>query len=175
MTATLIGLLLIIALLQMLLRLRRIRESSIEEQLPSDKITVMIGIYLMLSKACIQYYRDYGHYPERITGDSESLVETGYLKNEPLASLTRSIPRFSIVSADVIGSAICLPNTKRALASDILNRIKEMESSLLFVDMRGNQFIPLSLPIPHDSINLCLMLPKDPNKPANTPNEPRTA
>ncbi|MEO5348501.1 MAG: hypothetical protein H7836_02500 [Magnetococcus sp. YQC-3] len=167
MTATLIGLLLITALLQMLLHLRRIRESSIEEELPSDKITVLIGIYLMLSKGCIQYYRDYGRYPDRITGDSESLVETGYLKGEPLASMSKSIPKFSIVSADVIGYAICLPNTKRALASDILTRLKEMESSLLFVDMRGNQFLPLALPIPHESVNLCLMLPKDPTKPTN--------
>ncbi|MEO5340494.1 MAG: hypothetical protein H7837_08265 [Magnetococcus sp. MYC-9] len=166
MIETLLGLLFIIALLRGLLHLRRLRESSIEEELPSDKLTVIIGIFLMLSKACLQYYRDYGHYPERITGDSDSLVEAGYLKGDPLAGMTRSLPRFSIVTAENTGTALCLANTKRTLASEIVSRIKEMASPLVFVDVRANQFHPLTLPITHESINLCLMLPADPNKPS---------
>ncbi|MBF0160901.1 MAG: hypothetical protein HQL88_01305 [Magnetococcales bacterium] len=166
MTAILIGLLFIIILLRGLLHLRRLRESSLEEELPSDKITVIIGIYLMLSKACIQYYRDYGTYPERITGDSNSLVEAGYLKGEPLAGMTKSLPRFSIVTAENTGTALCLANTKRALASDILVRIREMASPLVFVDVRASQFHPLTLPIANESVNLCLMLPLDPTKTA---------
>ncbi|MEO5363276.1 MAG: hypothetical protein H7838_06590 [Magnetococcus sp. DMHC-8] len=169
MIATLIGLLFITALLKLLLHLRRIRENALTEELPSDKITVMIGIFLMLSKGCLQYFRDYGHYPERITGASDSLVEAGYLKGEPLASLTKSLPRFSIIVADQVGSAICLPNTKRTLATEILTRLKEMDSPLAFVDMRGNQFLPLTLPVAHDSVNLCLMLPNDPSKTVNKP------
>ncbi len=169
MIATLIGLLFITALLRLLLHLRKVRESSLEEELPCDKITVIIGIFLLLSKACLQYFRDYGHYPERITGASDSLVETGYLKGEPLAGMTRSLPRFSIILAESLGVAICLPNAKRELASEIITRIKEMESPMIFVDMRANQFFPLTLPIPHDSVNLCLMLPNDPSKPQNKP------
>ncbi|MBF0461062.1 MAG: hypothetical protein HQL87_06680 [Magnetococcales bacterium] len=169
MIATFIGLLFITALLWILLRLRKIREDSIVEELPSDKITVIIGIYLMLSKACLQYYRDHGHYPDRVAGDSDSLVEAGYLKGDPLAGLTKSLPRFSIVITDTIGTAICLSNTKRELATEIMTRIKEMDSSLAFVDLRANQFLPLTLPISFDSINLCLMLPKDPSKPQEKP------
>ena len=169
MIETLLGLLFIIVLLRGLLHLRRLRESSLEEELPSDKITVIIGIYLMLSKGCIQYYRDYGHYPDRISGDSNSLVELGYLKGEALAEMTNSLPRFSLVTAENTGTALCLSNTKRALVAEILTRIQEMASPLIFVDVRANQFHPLALPIANDTVNLCLMLPTDPSQTAEQP------
>jgi hypothetical protein len=164
MTATFIGLLFITGLLWLLLHLRKVRESSLAEELPSDKLTVLIAIYQMLSKACLQYYKDYGNYPERITGASDSLLEAGYLKGELLATLTKSLPRFSVVINENIGSAICLPNTKRELAAELITRLQDMGSPMVFVDLRGNQYTPLSLPVAHDVVNLCLLLPHDPTK-----------
>ncbi|MBF0185492.1 MAG: hypothetical protein HQM06_14060 [Magnetococcales bacterium] len=164
MIATFIGLLFITGLLGLLLHLRKVRESSLADELPSDKLTVLIGIYQMLSKACLQYYKDYGSYPERITGASDSLLEAGYLKGELLASLSKSLPRFSIVINETIGSAICLPNTRRELATELITRLREMASTMVFVDLRGNQYLPLTVPIAHDTVNLCLLLPHDPTK-----------
>ncbi|MBF0583254.1 MAG: hypothetical protein HQL80_03345 [Magnetococcales bacterium] len=162
MIETFLGLLFITGLLWVLLRLRHMRESELEDELPSDKITVLIGLYLLLSKACLRYYRDHGQYPEHITGDSDSLLEAGYLKGEPLVEMTRSLPLFSIAVADTMGSAICLANTKKALATELITRLQEMGSPLVFIDLRTGQFITLSLPIAHDMVNLCLMLPRDP-------------
>lgn len=164
MIETFIGLLFITAILWTLLRLRHMREDSLAEELPSDKITVMIGLFLMLSKACLRYYRDHGQYPERVTGDSDSLMEAGYLKGEPLAEMTKSLPLFSIAVADTMGTAICLANTKKALATEMITRLQEMGSPLVFIDMRTGQFITLTLPIAHEIINLCLMLPSNPLK-----------
>ena len=171
MIATLIGTLFLAALLWVLLRLRDLRESELEDELPGDKITVMLGLFLLLSKACLNYHRDRGHYPSQVSGSPDALLETGYLESEPLAKMTKITLLFSIVATESTGSAVCLTNTTASLAAEIIARVEETGGTFTFFDLRGAEFVPIANPIPHETVNFCLMLPE---KPITLP-EPPTA
>lgn len=162
MIPTLIGTLFLSALLWILLRLRDLRERELEDELPGDKNTVILGLFLVLSKACLQYHRDRGYYPTQVSGAADALLETGYLEDHPLAKLTKSIYLFSIVATESTGSAVCLTNTTARIASELIARIGETGGNFLFFDLRGSQFVPLTPAIPHETVNLCLMLPERP-------------
>ena len=165
MIATLIGTLFLAGLLWVLLRLRDLRERALDDELPGDAATVMLGMYLTLSKACLQYHRDHGRYPTRVSGAPEdALAEAGYLDGEPLSRLSDVLHRFSLVATESSGSAICLFSTPSNLASEIISRVDEMEGQFMFLDMRGAQFRPLTLPISTPNVNLCLLLPVQPAK-----------
>ena len=162
MIATLLGTLFLIALFWTLIRLRDLRERELEDELPGDKITVILGVFLLLSKACLHYHRDRGHYPSQVSGASDALVETGYLADDPLAKMTKIMHLFSIVATESSGSAVCLTNTTAALASEMVRRVEETGGTFLFFDLRGAQFIPVTSTIPHETVNLSLMLPETP-------------
>lgn len=162
MTATLIGLLFLTSLFWIFLRLRDLREADLEDELPGDKITVLLGIFMILSKACLQYHRDRGEYPTLVSGSEDALMDAGYLDGEPLAKMTKSIPVFSIVSTEAAGSAVCLANTPASLAAEISGRVGEMGGGFIFFDLRSGQFVPLEGGVQHETVTLCLMLPEEP-------------
>ena len=166
MIATLVGLLFLIGLVWTLLRLRDLRERELEDELPGDRTTILLGLFLLLSKVSLQYHRDRGLYPSQVSGTPDSLAESGYLDNEPLAKMTNSIHLFSIVATEASGSAVCLINTPASLASEIIYRLEETGGEFVFFDMRGALFIPITTAITHETVNLCLLLPEKPHDPS---------
>ena len=162
MIATLIGVLFLAGLVWTLLRLRDLRERTLDYELPGDRNTILLGLFLLLSKAALQFHRDRGSYPLQVSGSPEGLLEAGYLDNEPLARMTKSIHIFSIVATESSGSAVCLINTPAGLAMDIINRVDDTTEEFMFFDMRGAQFIPITPPITHETVNLSLLLPEKP-------------
>ena len=169
MTAILIGTLFLAGLLWTLIRLRNLREQALEDELEGDSTTVLLGTFLLLSKACLQYHRDRGHYPTQVSGSPEALSENGYLDNESLPALLTGIHRFSIIATEASGSAVCLLNTPARLATSVINRVASSGADFMFFDMRGPQFVPLTEGVTRESVNLCLLLPV---RPANLPDMP---
>ena len=160
MTSILIGSLFLMALLWTLLKLRDLREQNVEEELPGDKITILLGVFLLLSKACLAFHRDTGNYPKLVHGP-DGLIEGGYLKNDPLAKMTKIIPLFTIIDVEGVGVGVCLINTPASLATEIIQRVKET-NSMEFANYRSGELEPISLPITPTMVNLTLMLPKKP-------------
>ncbi|NGZ05698.1 MAG: hypothetical protein G8237_05020 [Magnetococcales bacterium] len=164
----------LILLFMLLLKLRTLREATIQEEMPSDKLTVLLGMFFVLSRACIKYYRDRNAYPQSICGTPESLIELGYLKDEPLATISNSIRLFSIVVTDKAGCGICLAHIKASVAMDILRRVSDTNCQIEFQDYRGGQYKPLTS-AGDTLINLTLPLPVRPvGSKAATPGLPES-
>lgn len=144
-----------------LLKLRTMREATIQDEMPPDKLTVLLGLFFVLSRACIKYHRDRNAYPQAISGTPEGLIELGYLKDEPLATLSNSIRLFSIVVTDKAGCGICLAHIKASMAMEILRRVAETKSKIEFQDYRGGQYKPLTS-AGDTLVNLTLPLPVRP-------------
>ncbi len=145
-----------------LLRLREIRESAVEEIQEPDKISILLGLFYTISAACLQYYRDNGHYPHSVTGDPEGLIEMGYLKEKSIAQLTPAVKLFSMVTSDKAGVGVSLAHTTAGLANEIITRAKETNDQQTFINYASGQFIPLELPITRMTVNLTLPLPLSP-------------
>jgi hypothetical protein len=156
--AVLIGLLL---LFWFLLKLRTLRESTVKEERPADKLTVLLGLFYLLSRACLNYYRDRNAYPPVVIGAPEGLIELGYLKNEPRAELTGSLKLFSIVVTDKAGCGICLAHIKASMAMEMVRRVAETGTLIQFQDYRGGQYKPLTS-TGDTLVNLTLPLPVRP-------------
>jgi hypothetical protein len=142
-----------------LLRLRDIRESAIEDINEPDKTAILLGLFYTISSACLRFYRDNGNYPQAVIGDPEGLIESGYLKDEPLAQLTAAVKLFSMVTSDKGGIGVCLAHTTSALTNEIINKAKETSSLSKFINYSGGQFIVLELPVTRLTVNLTLPLP----------------
>lgn len=145
-----------------LLRLRRIRESAVDEIKEPDKTMILIGLFYTMSTACLKYYRDHGVYPPAIIGDKEGLIEMGYLKEEPLAQMTSAVKLFSMVVSDKAGSGVCLAHATAPVTNEIITRIRETNGPDKFVDYKSGQFIPLASPVTRLTINLTMPLPLAP-------------
>ncbi|MBF0340826.1 MAG: hypothetical protein HQL95_07685 [Magnetococcales bacterium] len=151
----------LILLFWFLLRLRTLREASIQDEKPADKLTVLLGLFYVLSRACLNYYRDRNTYPPVVSGAPEGLMELGYLKDEPLAEMTSSLKLFSIVATDKAGCGICLAHIKASVAMEFLRRVAESKTSIEFQDYRGGQYKPLTS-AGDTLVNLTLPLPVRP-------------
>lgn len=165
MTATLIFLafLLVLALLfWTLLRLRRMRESHVVDELPPDKTTILVGLFYTISRACLQYYRDKNYYPRTVVGSDGSLMELGYLDKDTIAKITSATKLFSIAISDRAGFGVCLAHTPASMANEIVNRIHENDWPGEFVDYKNGQFVPLEHPVARAMVNLTLPLPVQP-------------
>ncbi|MBF0427840.1 MAG: hypothetical protein HQL94_02870 [Magnetococcales bacterium] len=168
MTAVLIALLLLILLFWVLLKLRALREKKLIDEKPADKYTILLGLYYVLSRACLHYYRDRNSYPKVVSGSVDGLMELGYLKGETLADTTNALKLFSIITTDKDGCGICLAHIKASMAHEIINRVSEARVPFHFQDFKGGQLKPL------DSqgdtlVNLTLPLPVRPV--GSTPNK----
>ncbi|MBF0272088.1 MAG: hypothetical protein HQL98_08510 [Magnetococcales bacterium] len=144
-----------------LLRLRVMRESTIKDELPADKLTVLLGLFYVLSRACLNYYRDRNAYPPVVVGAPEGLTELGYLKGERMAELTGSLKLFSIVVTDKAGCGICLAHIKASVAMEMVRRVAETNTTIQFQDYRGGQYKPLTS-TGDTLVNLTLPLPVRP-------------
>ncbi|MBF0191523.1 MAG: hypothetical protein HQL99_10370 [Magnetococcales bacterium] len=144
-----------------LLRLRTMRESTIKDELPADKLTVLLGMFYVLSRACLKYYRDRNAYPPVVIGAPEGLTELGYLKGERLAELSNSLKLFSIVVTDKAGCGICLAHIKASVAMEMVRRVAETNTTIQFQDYRGGQYKPLTS-TGDTLVNLTLPLPVRP-------------
>lgn len=144
MTTVLYAVLGLILLFWILLKLRKLREKTVNEEKPADKITILMGLFYVLSRACLQYYRDRNGYPNVVTGNSEGLIELGYLKNEPLAQLTKSLRLFSIVVTDKAGYGICLAHIKASVAQEIIQRVNEAKVPFQFQDYKNSEYKPIT-------------------------------
>ncbi|MBF0109795.1 MAG: hypothetical protein HQL76_11515 [Magnetococcales bacterium] len=162
MTAILILLLILAIVFWLLLRLRRMRERLVDQELPPDKTTILVGLFYTLSRACIQHYRDKNYYPRTITGTEGSLMELGYLKEDTLAKITSATKLFSIAISDRAGFGICLAHTPATMANEIIGRIRENDWPGTFVDYKNGQFAPLETPVTRAMVNLTLPLPVQP-------------
>ncbi|GAB0058466.1 hypothetical protein SIID45300_02815 [Candidatus Magnetaquicoccaceae bacterium FCR-1] len=156
-----IVLLVLIALFWFLLKLRTLREDSIQDEMPPDKLTVLLGMFYVLSRACLNYYRDRNTYPPAVSGTPDGLMELGYLNDEPLAQLSKSVKLFSIVVTDKGGYGICLAHIKASVAMEFLRRVSETKTTIEFQDYRGGQYKPLTS-TGDTLINLTLPLPVRP-------------
>ncbi|MBF0455748.1 MAG: hypothetical protein HQL72_13165 [Magnetococcales bacterium] len=145
-----------------LLRLRAIRESTIEDEIVMDKTIILLGLFYTISSACLKYFRDHGSYPEAVIGDPKGLIELGYLKEEPLAQITSATKLFSMVTSDKGGVAVCLAHATTVLSNEILMKAKEINGPDQFVDYKSGQFIKLVYPVTRYTINLSLPLPLSP-------------
>ncbi|MBF0310112.1 MAG: hypothetical protein HQL56_11350 [Magnetococcales bacterium] len=152
----------LVAVIWGLVRLRRIRERAVAARLPSDEGTVMLGLFLVLSQSCLRYHKDKGRYPQVISGAQDGLIEQGYLKGNELASLTKSLPLFSIVASEHIGYGICLMNTTPALARALVERVQMAGNNLQFLDFKSDRYVSITPPIKNEIINLTLPLPLKP-------------
>lgn len=150
------------AVLWALLKLRELRERKAALEPSADKITVLLGLYMLLSKACIRYFRDRKHYPPVISGMPDGLVETGYLRGEKLAEITSSIPLFTIVVSDRAGHGICLERMPPRMAMEILARASQIGPALRFVNHKDGAFERLTPPLTDREIRLTLPLPLRP-------------
>lgn len=162
MTIMLITFSVVAVILWVLLKLRDIREARAGKELPGDKVTVLLGLFFLLSKASIRYYRDRKSYPKVVSGSENGLVELGYLRDEPLAEMTTVLPLFSIVATEFAGSGICLASTPPSMVVEILNRMRQTGDTLSFADFYNGRFLPLTPPFSKKIINLTLPLPLRP-------------
>jgi hypothetical protein len=142
-----------------LLRLRDIRESAVQDIEEPDKTIILLGLFFTISSASLQYYRDRGHYPNAVIGDSEGLIELGYLKGTVMAQLTPAVKLFSMVTSDKGGVGVCLAHTTAAMANEIVGRAKETDSLNKFVDYESGQFTALETPVSTLTANLTMPLP----------------
>ncbi|MBF0177878.1 MAG: hypothetical protein HQL63_13675 [Magnetococcales bacterium] len=147
-----------------LVKLRRMRERSKAQVLPSDQATLLLGLFYVISDACLRYHRAKGRYPSRITGAPDGLVEQGFLKDVELAKMTQAIPLFTIIVTE-LGYGVCLPNSTGSLVKEILERARMTGNNVLFMDWDKVTLVPLNPPIRNDFINLTLPLPATPPKP----------
>ncbi|MBF0624757.1 MAG: hypothetical protein HQL82_08105 [Magnetococcales bacterium] len=159
-----LSLLFLTAVLWALVKLREIRELSRTEILPSDQSTLLLGLFYILSEACLRYNKEKGHYPPVISGARDGLMEKGYLQGIELASMTRALPLFSIVATERTGFGVCLQNTTASLTREILERARMTGNNLTFMDWKKSRYVTLTPPIRNDFINLTLPLPIRPDK-----------
>ncbi|MBF0155364.1 MAG: hypothetical protein HQL64_16640 [Magnetococcales bacterium] len=150
-------------ILWILVRLRRIREQAKAQVLPSDQATLLLGLFYIISDACLRHHRAKGRYPSIITGAPDGLVEQGYLKDVELARMTQAVPLFTIVATER-GYGVCLPNSTGPLTQEILDRAKMTGNNVVFMDWNKISLVPLDPPIRSDFINLTLPLPIAPPK-----------
>ncbi|MBF0421410.1 MAG: hypothetical protein HQL73_00275 [Magnetococcales bacterium] len=158
----LVFLMVLASLFWALLRLRRMRERHVVDELPPDKITILVGLYYTISRACLQHYRDKSYYPRAVTGSEGSLKEAGYLDKDTIAKITSATKLFSIAVSDRAGYGVCLAHTPAAMANEIMTRIQENGWPGEFVDYKNGQFIPLAVPVTREMVNLTLPLPVQP-------------
>ncbi|MBF0137887.1 MAG: hypothetical protein H7833_04190 [Magnetococcus sp. DMHC-1] len=150
-------------ILWILVRLRRIRERAKAQVLPSDQATLLLGLFYILSDACLRYHRARKRYPSIISGAADGLVEQGFLKDVELARMTQAIPLFTIVATEQ-GYGVCLPNSTGPLTREILERARMSGNNVIFMDWNKVSLVPLTPPIREDFINLTLPLPVTPPK-----------
>lgn len=161
MTAVLVAVLFLMLLFWGLLKLRALREKTVKEEKPADKITVLLGMFYLLSRACLAYYRDRNTYPMVVSGSPDGLMELGYLQTEPLVGVDKSLKLFSIVLTDKAGCGICLAHIKASLARQILDRVAEAKMPFAFQDYRSGQYKPMTS-TGDTLVNLTLPLPVQP-------------
>ncbi|MBF0125615.1 MAG: hypothetical protein HQM02_00235 [Magnetococcales bacterium] len=162
MTAALLAMLFLMLLFWGLLKLRSMRERVVKDQKPVDKITVLLGMFYTLSRACLQYYRDRNAYPMVVSGHPDGLLELGYLKSEPVAGINKTLQLFSIVVTEKAGWGICLAHIKASLANEIVRRVDEARVPFEFMDYKSGQYRPLTGLGGDTLVNLTLPLPVRP-------------
>ncbi|MBF0370868.1 MAG: hypothetical protein HQL52_15570 [Magnetococcales bacterium] len=162
MTTILLSVIFLTAILWFLVKLKELREQITDKELPNDETTVLLGLFLSLSHACLEYHRDRGHYPAVVCGAADGLIEMGYLKDDPLAKMAQSIKLFSIIASEDAGYGICLTHATGNIANAILNRIERSGRSLIFVDIVDGKFEPLTPPVSGTNLTLTLPLPLNP-------------
>ncbi len=152
----------LVAVLWGLLKLRELRERSAAKEPSVDKVTVLLGLFMLLSKACIRYHRDRHAYPLVISGSPEGLVELGYLEGELLAEMTSSIPLFSMAVSDRAGHGVCLAHLPANMATAMIRRAAQSELNVEFMDYRNGLFVPMTPPLSVKVVKLTLPLPLRP-------------
>ncbi|MBF0182332.1 MAG: hypothetical protein HQM03_20140 [Magnetococcales bacterium] len=160
-TTALFAMLFLMLLFWGLLKLRTLRESSIKDEKPVDKITVLLGMFYTLSRACLQYYRDHNAYPLVVSGTPDGLLELGYLQEEPVAGIRKTLQLFSIVVTEKAGWGICLAHIKASMAMEIMDRVAQTRVAIAFVDYKGGQYKPMTAS-GDTLVNLTLPLPVRP-------------
>ncbi len=161
MTVVLMAILGLIILFWILLKLRVLREATVSDEKPADKITILLGLFYVLSRACLQFYRDRNAYPSVVSGTSEGLMELGYLQGEPLVLMNKSLRLFSIVVTDKAGCGICLAHIKASMAQEMIRRVAEANGPFEFQDYKSGQYKPIAAG-GDTLINLTLPLPVRP-------------
>ncbi|MEO5377593.1 MAG: hypothetical protein H7832_07410 [Magnetococcus sp. DMHC-6] len=149
-------------ILWFLVKLRYLRENTVKQELPNDESTILLGLFLSISRACLEYHRDRGLYPAVVSGAADGLLELGYFKEDPLAKMTSAMTLFSIIATETTGYGVCLAHTTSSMANALIERIKTTNRDLVFVEMKNGQYLPLMPPITHSDINLVLPLPPRP-------------
>ncbi len=162
MTIVLASIALLVVILWGLLKLRELREKKVAKEPSVDKVTVLLGLFMLLGKACIRYYRDQGMYPLVIAGSPQGLVEMGYLQGELLAGMTTSIPLFSMAVSDRAGHGVCLAHLPANIATGVIRRAAQTKLNIEFMDYRNGLFVPITLPITVRVVRLTLPLPLRP-------------
>ncbi|MGN7611150.1 hypothetical protein ACQZV8_03590 [Magnetococcales bacterium HHB-1] len=153
----------LIAVVWLLLKLREIRERTTFEDMPNDEVTLILGLFFTLSRACIEYYREHKSYPSVISGAHDGLVESGYLEADQLTPMVSVIPMFTMVTTTKSGHGICLPNASVRMVHSILERVAEGRSDIRFMDYRESRFQELDYPVSTEHVNLTMPLPLNPH------------
>lgn len=155
------SLLFLILFLWGLVKLKEIRELP-AGGLPQDETTLMLGLFYVLSQACIHYHKERGRYPMVIEGARDGLIELGYLNKHSWVKETSILPAFTILVTEESGYGIVVSGMSPHLAREVVDRAtRKGASPIIFMDFKEDKFVPLPTPL-NVTVNLTLPLPYQP-------------